>query len=113
MRIPCLTCPPSTLLTANTVYLRLAFLAVTPAVVAINKHDVNPARTRGIEGFCNSRGAPVVGRIPFDTAVTEAMVAGRSVTEKADGRLKAEFEKLWVALLQKIEGQHAVLQDAH
>ncbi len=69
-----------------------------PAVVAINKHDLNPGRTREIDGFCESRGIPVVGHIPFDTAATSAMVAGRTVTEEAGGRVARELEAIWQRL---------------
>jgi MinD superfamily P-loop ATPase len=69
-----------------------------PALVAINKHDVNPARAREIEAFCEGQGVPVVARIPFDTAATAAMVAGKAVTERAVGPLSRELEQLWEAL---------------
>lgn len=75
-----------------------------PALVALNKYDLNPARSREIEAFCESRGVPVVAHIPFDTTVTEAMVQGRTVTEHANGPLSRELEHLWEALLTQIEG---------
>jgi MinD superfamily P-loop ATPase len=51
-----------------------------PALVCINKADVNLKRALEVETFCASRGIEVVGRIPFDTVVTEAMVRGQPVT---------------------------------
>ena len=51
-----------------------------PALVCINKVDINPGRAAEVEAFCASRGIEVVGRIPFDTVVTEAMVQGQPVT---------------------------------
>jgi MinD superfamily P-loop ATPase len=53
--------------------------------VAINKADLNPARSDEIAAFCAERGVELAGRIPYDTAVTEAMVHGRPVTEHTDG----------------------------
>lgn len=50
------------------------------ALVCVNKADLYPAGTAEIEAFCQERGIPVVGRIPFDMAVTEAMVQGKPVT---------------------------------
>ena len=70
-----------------------------PAVVAINKHDLNPGRTREIEGFCESRSIRVVARIPFDTGVTLAMVGGLSASEAANGQLLAELERVWRAVM--------------
>jgi MinD superfamily P-loop ATPase len=34
-----------------------------------------------IEGWCAAQGSTLLGRLPFDRRVTEAMVAGKSITE--------------------------------
>lgn len=75
-----------------------------PAVVAINKTDVNPARSKAIQHFCETESVPVVGRIPFDTAATMAMVAGRAVTEQGGGVLAEALERLWERLLAQVKG---------
>jgi MinD superfamily P-loop ATPase len=64
-------------------------------LVCINKHDVNVARAAEIERYCTSRGVEVVGRIPFDTVVTEAMVQGRAVTEYTDGPVSSGMKTIW------------------
>jgi MinD superfamily P-loop ATPase len=51
-----------------------------PALVCINKADIYPEGTARIEAYCKSAGIEVAGRVPFDTAVTEAMVHGEPVT---------------------------------
>lgn len=51
-----------------------------PALVCINKADIYPAGTAQIEAYCQERNIEVVGRIPFDATVTEAMVQGQPVT---------------------------------
>jgi len=66
-----------------------------PAVVGINKYDLNEENTRQIEGYCTSQGIGVAARIPFDNAVTEAMVRGVPVVEYSDGRVSQEIKKLW------------------
>jgi MinD superfamily P-loop ATPase len=53
------------------------------AQVCINMHDINAVNTQKIEAFCRERGVEVVGRIPFDPQVTEAMVHGKTVVEYA------------------------------
>jgi MinD superfamily P-loop ATPase len=50
------------------------------ALVCINKADIYLAGTAQIEAYCRKRGIEVVGHIPFDTTVTEAMVQGQPVT---------------------------------
>jgi MinD superfamily P-loop ATPase len=66
-----------------------------PALVCINKIDVNPGRAAEVEAFCAGRGIEVVGRIPFDTVVTEAMVQGQPVTAYTDGRVTEALRQVW------------------
>jgi MinD superfamily P-loop ATPase len=65
------------------------------ALVCINKYDLNEENTRRIEGYCADQGIGVAARIPFDNAVTEAMVLGKPVVEYSRGRVSQEIEKLW------------------
>jgi MinD superfamily P-loop ATPase len=65
------------------------------AVVCINKYDLNEDNTRQIEGYCAGQGIRVVARIPFDNAVTEAIVRGVPVVEYSDGSVSNEIKKLW------------------
>ena len=65
-------------------------------LVCINKADIYPAGTAEIEAFCRERGIPIVGKIPFDLAVTEAMVQGQSVTLYApDSPSSQALQKVW------------------
>lgn len=74
-----------------------------PAVVCINKYDINEENTRQIEDYCRSQDIKVASRIPFDNAVTEALVRGVPVVEYDDGRVSREIDKLW----QNISGMLA------
>ena len=66
-----------------------------PALVCINKYDINEDNTRQIERFCGGRGVEVAARIPFDNAVTKAMVRGLPVVEYADNGVSCQIEALW------------------
>ena len=66
-----------------------------PALVVINKADINPARADEITAFCHRQGIEVVGRIPYDDVVTEAMVQGLPVTAFDDGVVAAELKQVW------------------
>jgi MinD superfamily P-loop ATPase len=66
-----------------------------PSLVVINKADLNPVRSDEIVAFCAERGVEVVGRIPYDTVVTEAMVHGRPVTAYADGPVAKALDGVW------------------
>jgi len=69
-----------------------------PALVCINKVDVNLKRAAEVEAFCARRGIEVVGRIPFDTVVTEAIVQGQPVTAYADGPVSLALLEVWERL---------------
>jgi MinD superfamily P-loop ATPase len=66
-----------------------------PAMVVINKVDLNPARSEEIDHFCAGRGVDVVGRIPYDTVVTEAMVVGQPVTAVDSGPVTKSLRDTW------------------
>jgi len=73
-----------------------------PAVVCINKHDINEENSRRIEDYCLKQGVEVAARIPFDNAVTEAIVRGVPVVEYSDGRVSREIEKMWQNISERL-----------
>jgi len=66
-----------------------------PSLVAINKADLNLARSNEIAAFCAGRGVEVVGRVPYDDVVTEAMVQGLPVTEYTEGQVTHALQGGW------------------
>ena len=66
-----------------------------PALVCINKCDINEDNTRQIENYCLNQGVAVAARIPFDNVVTEALVLGQPVVEYSDGKVTQEILRLW------------------
>jgi MinD superfamily P-loop ATPase len=66
-----------------------------PALVAINKADLNEKRSDQVTAFCAERGIEVVGKIPYNTVVTEAMVHGQPVTAYTDGPVSAALRQVW------------------
>jgi MinD superfamily P-loop ATPase len=50
------------------------------ALVVINKADLYPAGAAQIEAVCQEMSVEIVGRIPFDPTVTDAMMNGEPVT---------------------------------
>ncbi len=53
--------------------------------VVINKFDLNPQVSSQVETACRETGVEIIGKIPFDPVVVEAMVHGKSVPEFAPG----------------------------
>jgi len=75
-----------------------------PAAVVVNKADLSDKRTEEIELFCAARAIPLVGRIPYDTVVTEAMVQGVPVTEFTDGPVSQALVDIWGIIKDKLVG---------
>lgn len=51
-----------------------------PTLVVINKADIYPAGAAQIEALCAETGIEIIGSIPFDPVVTDAMINGEPVT---------------------------------
>jgi MinD superfamily P-loop ATPase len=76
-----------------------------PALVLINKADVSPAHTASIEAFCRQQGIPLLGKLPFDTVVTEAMVHGLPVTSyQPRGSVTAALREAWARMRDHLNG---------
>ena len=68
------------------------------SLVCVNKHDLNPALTARIEGRAVELGAAVVGRVPYDPAVTAAQRQGLPVVEYDNGPASQAIVELWKTL---------------
>jgi MinD superfamily P-loop ATPase len=75
-----------------------------PALVCVNKWDLNGAITVEIEEEARRRGLRVAGRIRYDHAVTRAQIWKRSVVEcKKDG-CAADIVTVWQVVAAALEG---------
>jgi MinD superfamily P-loop ATPase len=72
------------------------------SLAVINKADLNPARADEIVAFCTRQGVEVVGCIPYDTVVTEAMVQGCPVTEHTDGPVTEAARQIWKRVKERM-----------
>ncbi|MBN1367385.1 MAG: P-loop NTPase [Dehalococcoidales bacterium] len=73
-----------------------------PAVVCINKYDINEDNTTSIEKYCAERDIPIAAKIPFDNVVTKALVQGVPVIEYADSTVAQEIRKLWNNICERL-----------
>ena len=63
--------------------------------VCVNKWDVSPESTKAIRVFCQERGIPFAGIIPYDKVASQAVNAGKSLADidcPARDALKSIFE---------------------
>jgi len=74
-----------------------------PALVCVNKYDLNEQNTSDIIEFCEANNIDVAGNIAFDSVVTEAMVAGKPVIEYApDCEVSKQIKKLHKNIMEHI-----------
>ncbi len=75
-----------------------------PALVCINKADVYPEGAAEIEAYCEQKGLPLVGQLPFDTVVTRAMVQGQPVTAfDPDNPVSQALRAAWKRVLKEVQ----------
>lgn len=80
--------------------------------VCINKWDTNPDISHRIEGFCQERRLPFVGRIPFDTQAVRAINSGLCITDidcQAGRAVRKVYENVMKIML---EGKKADRHDS-
>ncbi len=82
----------------------LAAFFKIPAMLCINKFDLNPDEGKAIEAFATQRNISVIGRVPFDSSFTKAMVQGKTIVE-FDNRSEGckAVKGIWKNLTQGIE----------
>ena len=75
-----------------------------PALVCINKSDVYPKGTAEIKAFCQAQDIQMVGEIPFDVSVTEAMVQGQPVTDFLPNAPSSQaLVKIWDKVIKEMQ----------
>ena len=75
-----------------------------PAVVCINKYDINRENTEKIEVYCRNNNVEVIGRISYDTEVTEAMVVEKTIVEyNSLGRVSKVLMDMWRKIEEKLK----------
>jgi MinD superfamily P-loop ATPase len=71
-----------------------------PAMVCVNKCDINAENSRSIENYCEEKGIAIAGSIPYAPEVTRAMLSRLSVVEYPCAEVTDEVKKIW----KKVEG---------
>jgi len=74
-----------------------------PPLVCINMYDINSENAEKIVEFCQKNGIGIAGKIPFNPAVTEAIVAGKPVVEYAPNNpFSKEIQRIWNNVLTSL-----------
>ncbi|MGI5819288.1 MAG: ATP-binding protein [Armatimonadota bacterium] len=65
------------------------------AAVIINKCDLNAENTQHLRAWCSWKGLPVLGEIPWDPQVTDALMAKMPLVEHNDGQAAQAMRETW------------------
>lgn len=71
-----------------------------PAVVCINKYDINLDNTEKIEQYCINKNIEVAGKLPYNSVITDAMIHEKNVIEYS----KSDFSDMVIEMWKNIEG---------
>ena len=81
--------------------LGVAYHFKIPAVVCINKYDINLNNTKKIERYCKNKNIDIVGKLPYDNIVTEAMIYEKTMVEYS----KDNFSNMIIDMWDNIKGR--------
>jgi MinD superfamily P-loop ATPase len=84
----------------NRVLELLKHFNVTP-YVCVNMYDINLDNTEKIESFCRENNVEMIGRIPFNSKITAAMVNEITIIEyDPQNEVSREIKKLWNKMIK-------------
>ena len=77
-----------------------------PIKICINKADLYPEGTRAIRSLAVSKGHQIIGEIPFDKSIPEAMVQALPITEFAPQSAASQaIKEIWIKLNHELFGE--------
>ena len=74
-----------------------------PAVVCINKYDINCDNAAAIETYCAKENISVVGKLQYDTSMTQAMIHEQSIIEFEHGELSKNIDEMWRKIVRRLD----------
>ncbi len=81
----------------------LASFFKVPAMVCVNKYDLNPEKSEDIRNYAETHDIVFVGEIPFDHIFTKAMVEAKTIFEYDPGSKTCEkVREIWQKVYDRI-----------
>jgi MinD superfamily P-loop ATPase len=75
--------------------LKLAEHFKIPSAVCINKFDINLENTDRIVAYCDKNGSKLIGKIPYEPKVVEALVNRKTVMEYSCNGVERIVQQMW------------------
>ena len=76
-----------------------------PAIVCINKFDINLKIAKEIETNADRNGINVAAKIPYDPVVTKAQIAGQSIIEYSNNNITDSVKALWQNVMNVLKNK--------
>ncbi len=73
----------------------LAQFLNVPAMLCINKYDLNPGMAEKMQEYAKNHQMRYVGAIPYDRDMTKAMVEQKTLLEYSDGKAAQAVKTIW------------------
>jgi MinD superfamily P-loop ATPase len=74
-----------------------------PATICINKYDINIENTKKIEKYCKQKKIEIVGKIPYDTIITKALIDEKNIIEyDKESDLSKKIVEMWRRIEEKL-----------
>jgi MinD superfamily P-loop ATPase len=83
--------------------LGVAYHFEIPAIVCINKYDINLDNTKKIEQYCERNNIDIVGKLPYNNIVTEAMIHEKTVNEFSKGDFSDMIFDMWKKVEERLK----------
>ncbi len=85
---------------------RVAKLAAhfkVPAMLCVNKYDLNLEQTQALEALAEKNNIAVLGRVPFDPIFVKAMIQGQTIIEyNNDSEAVLAVKRIWTKVVEKM-----------
>lgn len=73
--------------------------------VIINKHDLNPEMTEKIKSYCENNGAEVIGKIPYDSIMSDALVEAMPLPDYSpEHEIVRLMRNMWTEIESDLSG---------
>jgi MinD superfamily P-loop ATPase len=66
-----------------------------PSMVCVNKFDINLKNSGQIASYCESNGSRIIGQIPYEPKVIEALVKKKTVMDYPCNEVQGIIQRMW------------------
>jgi MinD superfamily P-loop ATPase len=76
-----------------------------PSMVCVNKFDINLENTAQITSYCKKNGSRLIGEIPYEPRVVEALVQRKTVMDYPCNEVQGILLKMWQGIEMTLKGE--------